>query len=57
MDTENFVVNDGRQSQKIEDSTALSPHVGVPILRYAFVIEAIYLRTFHFPISTEGRNF
>jgi len=40
---ENFVINDGSQSEVIEDGRAVPPHIGRTVLSEALIVEAVHL--------------
>jgi hypothetical protein len=41
---EDFVVDDGRETQVVEDLGAVPPHIDGPVLLKALVVEAVHLR-------------
>ena len=41
MQTEDRVLNDRRQGQEVEQLSELLPHIGIPVLAKALIIEAI----------------
>lgn len=43
MESENLIIDDGRQRQKVEQIGVVAPDVGVAIFSEAFVIETVYL--------------
>lgn len=43
VDTEDLIVDDGRQTQIVEDLSAVSPHVYRAILLQALIVESIHL--------------
>ena len=42
MESENLIIDDGRQRQKVEQIGVVAPDVGVAIFSEAFVIETVY---------------
>lgn len=44
MHAEDLVVDDGRETQVVEDLRAVPPHIHGPVLLQALVVEAVHLR-------------
>ena len=44
MESENLIIDDGRQGQKVEQVGVVAPHIGVAVFSKAFVIETVYLK-------------
>ena len=44
MESENLIIDDGRQRQEVEQIGVVAPDVGVAVFSKAFVIETVYYR-------------
>lgn len=43
MDAKNFVVDDSRQAQVVEDLRTVSPHVHRPVFPQTLIVETVHL--------------